>query len=112
MLQISWGITVLVSALHKSPSYPYDIISLIDNETIIPLLHSEIVEEYYEVLRRPKFHFTIQQVEDLLSLIALKSVFLEKQSVEENLPDPKDRVFMKLSQKLEKTKTPIWSPET
>ena len=87
---------VLVSALLKNPSYPFDIVSLIDTGTIVPLLHSEIIEEYSEVLRRPKFNFTKQQIEGLLAIISLNGIFLDKQPVEEVLPDPKDRVFYEI----------------
>ena len=87
---------VLVSALLRSPSYPYDIVSLINENTIVPLLHKEIIDEYIDVLNRPKFPFNKKAVSTLLSSIVEHGIFLDKQPVEEILPDPKDRVFYEI----------------
>lgn len=49
---------VLVSAMLRWDSVSGNIIQFIFNETMIPLLYHDIVNEYRSVLKRLKFHLT------------------------------------------------------
>ncbi len=84
---------VLVSAMLKWQSVPGKILELSFNGLIIPLVNDEILREYREVLSRPKFKLTKEIVNNLINGITEKSIFVSEQSLNEYLPDPKDRVF-------------------
>ena len=84
---------VLVSAMLKWHSVPGKILELSFNGLIIPLVNDEILREYREVLSRPKFKLTKEIVNNLINGITEKSIFVSEQSLNEYLPDPKDRVF-------------------
>ena len=84
---------VLVSAMLKWQSVPGKILELSFNGLIIPLVNDEILREYREVLSRPKFKLTKEIVNNLIDGITEKSIFVSEQSLNEYLPDPKDRVF-------------------
>ena len=45
---------VLVSAMLNRSSAPGEIIRYLLDENIIPVLHAQIIEEYIDVLSRPK----------------------------------------------------------
>lgn len=49
---------ILVSAMFKKPSSaPSEIIKLVGEGVIIPLISQEIISEYRQVFSRPKFSF-------------------------------------------------------
>ena len=84
---------VLVSAILKWKSIPGKILELTFNGLIVPWINDEILKEYREVLSRPKFKLTREIVDNLINGIMENSVFVNEQSLDEYLPDPKDRVF-------------------
>ncbi len=51
---------VLVSAALRMESVPESIIELAITGVVIPVINDEIVNEYREVLSRPKFRFTFR----------------------------------------------------
>ena len=55
--------------------------------------NGEPLPEYREVLLRPKFHFTEEIVSDVIDTITEKGVYVDADSIDIELPDPKDRVF-------------------
>ena len=57
---------------------------------ITPVLNHEILEEYRQVLLRPKFHLTARIVGDLLDNIIARAVFADAHKLMLELPDPKD----------------------
>lgn len=84
---------VLVSAMLKWHSVPGNVMELVFDGPIIPVFNSEILNEYREVLSRPKFHFTKDIVDDVLESIENKGISIEAEMLDIVLPDPKDRVF-------------------
>lgn len=60
---------------------------------IVPLLNEQIVNEYREVLSRPKFHLTEDIIYDVLETIQRNGRYVDANTVDDELPDPKDRVF-------------------
>ena len=84
---------VLVSAMLKWNSVPGNIMELSFSGPSIPVLNEAIVKEYREVLLRPKFHFTEEIVSDVIDTITEKGVYVDADSIDIELPDPKDRVF-------------------
>jgi len=84
---------VLVSAMLKWDSIPGNVMEMVFEGPIIPLLNTQIQEEYKDVLARPKFHFTEDIIHDVLESIEKRGIFLDAESIDVELPDPKDRVF-------------------
>ena len=84
---------VLVSAMLKWDSVPGNIMELAFSGPVIPVLNEEIFNEYREVLMRPKFRLTEEIVNDVLEAITEKGIFVDAQSLDNELPDPKDIVF-------------------
>jgi putative PIN family toxin of toxin-antitoxin system len=84
---------VLVSALLKFQSVPWQIANEALLGDLIPLLCDEIVAEYREVLARPKFKFDQKAVEAFIDGIIERGIFVDAVLVEEIIPDPKDVIF-------------------
>lgn len=84
---------VLVSAMLKFSSVPGQIINEALGGDIIPLLCDEIIEEYREVLGRPKFKFDFRKVNILIDGIIDRGIFIDAKPIDEIIPDPKDVVF-------------------
>lgn len=84
---------VLVSALLKFQSVPWQVAKEALHGKLIPLLCNEIIMEYREVLARPKFKFDPLAVRIFLDGIIARGVFVDAIPPEESIPDPKDIVF-------------------
>ncbi len=94
---------VLVSAALRMESVPGSIIELIIAGVVVPVINDEIVTEYREVLSRPKFRFPDDLVEDLVSGIRKRAVAVNAETLDTDLPDPKDRVFYEVTMEGRKT---------
>lgn len=68
---------VLVSAMLKWDSVPGSIMELAFDGPIIPLINKEILAEYREVLRRPRFHLTEEIVDIVVGNIESKGIFVD-----------------------------------
>ena len=84
---------VVVSAMLKWQSVPGEILLSTFNGVIVPVLNDEILAEYRTVLSRPKFRLTPEIVGAVLDGIKENAVFLDAETLNVELPDPKDRVF-------------------
>lgn len=84
---------VLVSAMLKWNSVPGSVLELAFSGTIIPLLNEHIVKEYRSVLERPKFHLTQNIIENVVGELERLGTHVDAESLDLELPDPKDRVF-------------------
>lgn len=69
----------------------------ITDGSIIPLYNAEIIDEYWSVLNRPKFHFTTELVDAFLDVILYKGLSLERTKTSELFTDPKDVVFYEVA---------------
>lgn len=87
---------VIVSGLLKSNSYPGLILSLIDLNIIIPLLHKDILNEYENVLKRPKFNFDYQKVVEILTTIKSHGIYVARTMLDEKLIDINDQIFYEI----------------
>lgn len=95
---------VLVSAMLKWNSVPGNIMELAFSGPVIPVLNEEIFNEYREVLLRPKFHLTEEIINDVLEAINERGIFVDAQTLDIELPDPKDRVFYEVVMEEQKNK--------
>lgn len=84
---------VLVSAMLKYDSVPGSVIRLALDGPIIPLLEKRIINEYREVLLRPKFHLPKVLIDDVLKELECKGVFVDAPRLNIDFSDPKDLVF-------------------
>lgn len=84
---------VLVSAMLKWSSIPGNIMELVFEGVIIPVLNEEILREYREVLERPKFHWTGEIVDEVIGAIEEIGLYVNADVLDIEMPDPKDRVF-------------------
>lgn len=84
---------VLVSALLKFNSTPATVLQLVYWKTIVPVFNDEILKEYREVLNRPKFKFEKNDVDTVINTIEEFGISVQGKTIDEILPDPKDRVF-------------------
>lgn len=94
---------VLVSAMLRWESIPGSVLELVFSDVITPVLNEKILSEYREVLNRPKFHFTKDIVEDIISDIEERAIYVCEEHLNIELPDEKDRVFYEVT--MEKRKT-------
>ena len=84
---------VLVSAMLKWQSVPGKILELAFSGLIIPLFNDEILSEYKIVLSSPKFKLSNELVNSIVNEIEEKGLYVNEKTLDEYLPDPKDRVF-------------------
>ncbi len=84
---------VLVSAMLKWDSVPGNVLELVFQGPIVPILNEQILKEYAEVLSRAKFHFTKDIVNTVLDNIKELAVFVDEEKLDIELPDSKDVVF-------------------
>lgn len=84
---------VIVSAAIKINLNPGLILRLVDDGIIIPLINEEIIAEYINVLKRPKFHFDTSLIGDLISMITKNAISVKNETIDIVLPDEKDRMF-------------------
>lgn len=84
---------VLVSALLRFDSIPSTILTECLTGKIIPLLSDAILSEYHEVLLRPKFQFSPEAVNTILTGIVQRGIFIDSLPTTQIFPDPKDVVF-------------------
>ena len=90
---------VIVSALlAKHPdSAPVQVIEQVFDRIIVPMFNDEILSEYKEVLKRPKFLFAEDSVYDMLGAIIEAGIVSERAESVEVFPDPKDIVFYEVT---------------
>ena len=93
---------VIISALlsRHQDSATVKVIDYLYDRTIVPIYNDEILEEYANVLRRPKFNFPERTVNATLEAIR-KGVRSDRLNSDEELPDPKDIVFYEVALSVE-----------
>ena len=93
---------VIISALlsRHQDSATVKVLDYLYDRTIVPIYNDEILEEYANVLRRPKFNFPERTVNATLEAIR-KGVRSDRLNSDEELPDPKDIVFYEVALSVE-----------
>jgi len=72
---------VLVSAAMKPESVPGQVVELVLDGVIVPVLNKKIIKEYRDVLLRPKFDFSKQIVEDILNEIDFHGIYVDVEHI-------------------------------
>ena len=94
---------VLVSAMLKWDSVPGNVLAFALDGPIVPVFNEAILNEYREVLRRPKFCLTEQIIDAVVGSITEKGISIDAEHLDIELPDPKDRVFYEVVMEERKT---------
>jgi putative PIN family toxin of toxin-antitoxin system len=85
---------VLVSAMISSSGNEALLIVAINAGLVAPCLSAEILKEYSEVLRRPRFGFPASEVDSLLELLTRRGHLLDQVPIVSISPDPDDDKFI------------------
>jgi putative PIN family toxin of toxin-antitoxin system len=90
---------VLVSSMLTSnpDSSIAKIINYVRQDSIIPMFDETILEEYQAVLSRDRFHFNIERINELLTLIKTKGIHCGRIAITDVFPDPDDIVFYEVA---------------
>lgn len=90
---------VLVSSMLTSDkqSSIARIIDAVRNDIIQPMYNGAILDEYVTVLNRPRFGFSKDRIEELVSMIRSKGVNCDRNPVGGLFPDPDDIVFYEVA---------------
>ncbi|MDD5675566.1 MAG: putative toxin-antitoxin system toxin component, PIN family [Chitinivibrionales bacterium] len=92
-MEVVLDTNVLVSGLLYANSPPGKIIDLVFNNSITPVFDDRILYEYRDVLKRPKFAFPMQVIEELLAAFVAIGRQTMAPLIHVKLPDEKDRCF-------------------
>lgn len=93
---------VIVSAMLKSNSTPAQVLREVICGDISLLVNEEIIEEYFEVLSRTKFHFPENTVKSLIDELKNRAIFIDASDTDEYIPDPDDAVFYEVVMEVKK----------
>jgi putative PIN family toxin of toxin-antitoxin system len=85
---------VLVSALLSPNGNEALLLLAIRRGLIAPCITREIVDEYIDVLSRPKFSFPATEVEELIALLRNGGQLVQPGEPTVFSPDPKDTMFL------------------
>ncbi|MCQ2190179.1 MAG: putative toxin-antitoxin system toxin component, PIN family [Paludibacteraceae bacterium] len=90
---------VIVSSLiSKNPESPtVKVVEMVFEGNVKPLYNDEIIAEYEEVLKRPKFKFEHFKIDAIITYIKDFGISTSRTSFEGSLPDESDRVFYEIS---------------
>jgi putative PIN family toxin of toxin-antitoxin system len=88
---------VLVSALWSKEGKPAQILAMILSDQIIPCYDYRIMQEYHEVLNRPKFHFSKANVKDILYRIKADGFSVTAPLLNVKFIDESDKKFLEVA---------------
>lgn len=96
-MRIVLDTNVLVSALLKPSSRPAAVLRLVINGQLQLAFDARILAEYREVLQRPRFHFTAEQINPLLDFFEKDGILAVGVPLPRALPDPGDEPFLEVA---------------
>ena len=88
---------ILVSALWSKNGAPAQILSLVINGHLIPCYDHRIINEYRDVLKRPKFKFSESEISFLLDWITDNGYSVVAEPVDTEFIDESDRKFFEVA---------------
>lgn len=94
---------VLVSAMLKWESVPGTVMDLVFDGPVIPVYNKDILDEYKNVLSRPKFRLDEKIINNIITGITDKGLLISAEKTNIELPDPKDVVFYEVVSEKRKT---------
>lgn len=94
MIRAVTDTNVLVSDLLSPAGNEALIILAIHQGLVRPCVSAEVIEEYAEVLARPKFAFPPDEIAMVIAMLREKGEFVAPQGSAPVLPDPDDAKFL------------------
>lgn len=90
---------VIVSALitHNSEAATIAVVEHVLSGSITPVYNEDILKEYDEVLHRPKFKLSHNDIRPLLDYIESVGIAANRLKYDGDMPDEKDRPFYEVS---------------
>lgn len=90
---------VFVSALwtKNTQAATFRVVKLLQEGVFTPLYNDEILAEYEEVLSRPKFPFTKEQIATIIRYVREYGIDSERVPFDDAMPDEDDRVFYEVT---------------
>ena len=88
---------ILVSAFWSRNGTPAKILALVQAGRLKPCFDSRILSEYREVLLRPRFGFSTDEVETVLHLLKDKGLDVLPSPLHVVFPDESDRMFYEVA---------------
>lgn len=88
---------ILVSALWSKNGAPDRIISMVINGILVPCYDYRILNEYREVLRRPKFGFSNGEINSLLDWFVTSGRSVVVNPIKEHFIDEADKKFYEVA---------------
>jgi putative PIN family toxin of toxin-antitoxin system len=88
---------VLVSGLLKGNSNPGMIVRMVAAGKLKLAYDSRILDEYKEVLARPKFEISKNEISIIISQIEAEGELVTGEPLEIQLPDPDDNTFVEIA---------------
>lgn len=76
MIPVVIDTNVVISATQKADGFPASILALAANKRILMCVSAEVLDEYEEVLRRPRFRFSEERIEKAMALIRATSLIV------------------------------------
>ena len=88
---------VLVSGILKPYSKAAAILRLVTDGAIQLAYDLRVLSEYRDVIMRPKFNFSQENVEGFLEQIEQEGLLVSVKPLEFHLPDPDDELFLEVA---------------
>lgn len=88
---------ILVSALWSKNGAPARVVSMVISGAFVPCYDYRILNEYQEVLRRPKFDFTEGEIKPLLEWFEKNGRSVVAEPLEESFVDEADKKFYEVA---------------
>jgi len=93
-LKVVIDTNVLVSALLKPRGPPGKVLRLVIQGDVDVVISESILAEYHEVLQRPKFDLSSEEVQTILGLFRGRGVHAPALATSLDLPDKSDEPFL------------------
>ena len=88
---------VLVSGLMSPHGPPATVVDLVGSGTLRVCFHGRILEEYHDVLARPRLGLESADVETVLARLTSNGIRVAPRPVSTVLPDPDDQPFLEVA---------------
>ncbi len=88
---------ILVSALWSKNGAPAQLLSLVINGRLIPCYDHRIINEYRDVLKRPKFKFSESEISFLLDWITDNGYSVVAEPIDTEFIDESDKKFYEVA---------------
>ena len=88
---------ILVSGLLRPLGASGQIVRWVAEGFLIPCQDARLLAEYEEVLHRPRFDFSPDDIRALLAQIQAGGAVVQSQALAERLPDPDDEMFLEVA---------------